>query len=303
MRRARDRAALVDVVIVSYCNREELHQTVTDLAGEKDLHVIVVDNASPDGSLDSVGGLDVTSLQLPRNGGFAYGCNAGWRLGTAPSVLFLNPDARMSPDSVRRLALLLDAHGRRGIVAPRILNEDGTLAYSLRKFPRLRSTFGRALFLHRAFPTASWADEVIRDPAAYSGSHSVEWASGACLLARRSLLEQLEGFDEGFFMYGEDVDFCRRSWAAGFGVYFEPSVVVRHAGGRSAPRASLLPILAASQLRYADKHGGPIFRPLQRVGLTVGALTHLLIGRGGRAARRGRLDALRVLIKGAPPGR
>jgi len=292
---------LADVVIVSYRSRAELRQAVEPIVSEPDFHVIVVDNASPDASLEVVSDLDVTSLQLPRNGGFAYGCNAGWRLGNAPHILFLNPDARIAPSSLRRLVAALDGDDRIGVVAPRIEDEDGSLAFSLRNFPRLRSTYARAFFLHRVFPEASWADDVIRDPTVYRSRHAVDWASGACLLVRRSLLEQIDGLDEGFFMYGEDIDLCRRAWSAGSSVRYEPGVVVRHAGGRSAPRTALLPALAASQLRYARKHGSGLFPPLQRFGLVLGSVTHLLVGRGGRPARAGRLRALGVLAGRKPP--
>ena len=145
------RRPLVDVVIVSYCSREELRETVDAIVAEPDIRVIVVDNNSPDASLEAIADLDVTALRLPRNGGFAHGCNTGWQCGDAPYVLLLNPDARVSSTSIRQLVTVIEQNERIGIVAPRIENEGGTLAFSLRRFPRLRATYARAVFLHRLF--------------------------------------------------------------------------------------------------------------------------------------------------------
>ena len=109
-----------------------------------------------------------------------------------------------------------------GLVAPRLVDEDGSLDFSQRRFPRLRSTYAQALFLHRIFAHAQWTDEVIRDPRAYERAGPVEWVSGACVLVRRSALERLGGWDQGFFHYGEDIDICSRLWRSGFELRFEP---------------------------------------------------------------------------------
>jgi len=286
--------AEVDVVIVSYNSRGQLRACVEPLASLDDVRVIVVDNASTDGSLDAVADLPVEAIGLDRNGGFAHGCNVGWRGGTAPYVLFLNPDARIDRASLDRLVADLEQEPTAGGVAPRIVHTDGTLDYSQRRFPRLRSTYAQALFLHRLFPRATWTDEVIREDEAYARRGSPDWVSGACILMRRSVLEELNGLDEGFFMYCEDIDLCRRLRKAGYDLVFEPDARVLHEGGASAPRTSLLPVLASSRLRYADKHRGHLFSFLERLGIGLGALTHLLVARGGRSARAGHARALRV---------
>ena len=218
--------------------------------------MIVVDNDSTDASVASLADLDVTTIAVEVNRGFAAGCNIGYRAGTAPFVLFLNPDARAEPELIGRLRAVLEAAPAAGAVAPRILDEDGNLDFSLRRFPRRRSTFAQALFLHRALPQATWVDEVVRDPAAYERAWSPDWVSGACLLVRRSVLEQIGGFDEGYFHYSEDTDLCRRIRDAGFDIRYEPSAVVVHLGGRSTPRPALLPTLAAARVRYVRRHDG-----------------------------------------------
>ena len=291
--------AQVDVVVVSYNSRAHLPGCIEPLLHEPEVHLIVVDNASPDGSLDVLRGLPVTTIQRSSNGGFAAGVNAGWQAGSAPSVLLLNPDARIDVHSLRALRRVLDGAPRIGAVAPRIVNGDGTLDYSQRRFPHLRSTYARALFLHRLFPGAAWTDELVRDHEAYARRTSPEWVSGACILVRRDVLVELEGLDEGFFMYSEDVDLCRRLRSAGYELVFEPAAVVEHVGGASTPRPRLLRALAASRVRYARKHHSRLVALLERVGVALEAATHAVVGRGGRSARAGHVRALLAVTKPA----
>jgi N-acetylglucosaminyl-diphospho-decaprenol L-rhamnosyltransferase len=290
------RMASVDVVIVSYNSRDRLRTCVEPLLEAAGVHVIVVDNASPDGSLEAVEGLPLTAIQLAHNGGFAHGVNAGWRAGSAPYVLLLNPDARIDERSLGALVHALEEAPERGAVAPLIVDSDGSLDYSQRRFPRLRSTYARALFLHRIFPKAAWTDELVRDEALYAERGTPDWVSGACILLRRTALEELGGLDEGFFMYAEDIDLCRRLTEGGYELLFEPAARVEHEGGASAPRTHLLPVLAASRLRYAAKHRTRAGAFLERVGVALEAATHVAVARGGRAARAGHARALRLTV-------
>ena len=289
----------VDVVVVSYRSGKELRACVEPLAAAEGIHVTVVDNASGDGSLDAVAGLDVRTIALPDNRGFAAGCNAGWRAGSGRYALFVNPDARIVPAAAETLAAVLDREADGGVVAPRIVDDDSSLDLSQRRFPTLRSTYAHALFLHRLFRRADWASELVRDPADYERPGSPDWASGACLLVRRSVLEELGGWDEGFFMYCEDKDLCRRARDRGYDVRFEPAAVAHHAGGASAPRPSLAHVLAQSRVRYARKHRGRVVAELERAGIALTALTHMAISRGGRAARAGHAAALRAALRPA----
>lgn len=279
--------AIVDVVIVSYNSREELRQCVEPLASLEGLNMIVVDNDSPDRSLETIADLPVERLPLDANRGFAVGCNVGWRAGNVPYVLFLNPDAQIDRESIGELVHAIEADPRIGAVGPRIVKRDGSLERSQHRFPRLGSTFAQAVFLHRLFPRASWSSEDVLDEAAYREPGNVEWLGGACLLVRRSLLEMLDGFDEGFFMYSEDIDLCRRVRDAGFLVRFEPSAVAVHKGGASAPRPEMLSLLAASRIRYARKHRGKVGALVERLGIGLGALMRIALARGGREVRAG----------------
>lgn len=292
----------VSVVVVSYNSRDRLPACVEPLAGRPWIEVVVVDNASSDGSLASIGDLPVTRIQLDDNRGFAHGCNVGWRAASGDYVLFLNPDAILPALDLAHLAGVLDGDPQVGAVAPKILHSTLELDWSQRRFPRLRSTYAQALFLHRLFPRAGWTDEVVRRAEAYLAPAQPEWVSGACILVRRTALEELGGFDEGYFLYCEDTDLCRRLWDAGHAVRFEPAAVAIHEGGASAPRPSLIPVLVASRVRYARRHRGRAAALLERLGIALGALTHAIVTRGGPAARAGHARSLRPALRpaGAP---
>jgi N-acetylglucosaminyl-diphospho-decaprenol L-rhamnosyltransferase len=289
----------VDVVVVSYNSREQLRGCVQPLASVPGVAVVVVDNASQDGSAAALADLPVRVIPLEHNGGFAHGCNVGWRAGNSKYVLFLNPDARLDAESLARLAEVLDRSESVGIVGPRIMARDGALDFSQRCFPRLRSTFAHALFLNRAFPRAQWASELVREPTAYERAGSPEWISGACMLVRRSLLERLGGWDEEFFLYCEDKDLCFAARAAGYDIRFDPSATAVHQGGASSD-STLMPVLAASRIRYAQKHRGRTVAWLERVGVGLTALTHIVVTRGGMTVRSGHAASLRAVASRRP---
>jgi N-acetylglucosaminyl-diphospho-decaprenol L-rhamnosyltransferase len=235
-------------------------------------------------------------VQAPRNGGFAYGCNLGVARGGAPYVLFLNPDARIDRPSLDALLAVLRDDARTALVGPKLLDDDGSLSYSLRRFPRLRSTFAKALFLHRVWPLAPWTDELVRDPAAYERAATAEWVSGACMLVRRDAYEAIGGFDEGMFLYCEDTDICLRLWQAGHTVRYEPAALVRHVGGASSGAGETQAIAARSRVYYARKHRGRLAARLEALGVALDEATHAAANARRPANRRGHLAALRAVV-------
>lgn len=287
------------MVVVTHNNRTQIRNCVQALLDVEGVQVLVVDNASADGTPAETATLPVTAINLPTNDGFARGCNVGWRSGRSPFVLLLNPDARIDIDSLTRLVGVLERFPKVGAVGPRIVDSEGRLAFSQRSFPRLRSTYAQALLLHRVFPRASWTDELVRDAAAYERVGSPDWVSGACVLARRNLLETLAGLDEGFFLYCEDTDLCRRIRNAGYEIRYEPTATCRHEGGASSPRSSLLPVLAKSRIRYARKHHRRPVAALERIGVGLGAAVHVVVSRGGLGVRAGHARSLREAL--SPP--
>jgi GT2 family glycosyltransferase len=292
---------MVDAVVVAYRSTATLRGCVESLAATPGVRVTVVDNACPDDSGATIADIDgVDLVRAPRNGGFAYGCNLGVARGSAPLLLFLNPDARLDAGAVSALVEVLRADARAALVGPRILDDDDSLAYSLRRFPRLRSTFAKALFLHRLWPLAEWTDELVRDPAAYERAGTAEWVSGACMLVRREAYEAIGGFDEGMFLYCEDTDLCLRLWQAGHTVRFEPAALVRHVGGASSGAGETQAIAARSRVYFARKHRGRTAARLEAAGVALDEALRALAAVTRPAARRGHLAALRSVVAGAP---
>jgi N-acetylglucosaminyl-diphospho-decaprenol L-rhamnosyltransferase len=290
-------AARVDAVVVAYNSARTLRACVEPLAAMAAVAVTVVDNASPDDTAGAIAGLDAALVRADGNHGFAAGCNLGAAHGSAEYILLLNPDARVAEGDLMKLVAALDDHPDAGLAAPRILEDDGTLAFSLRRFPRRRSTFAQALFLHRVWPRAAWTDECVRDPAAYERPGSPEWVSGACMLVRRAALEQVGGLDESYFLYCEDTDLCAQLRAAGWDIRYEPAAIVHHEGGASRPREELFGMLARNRVRYARKHGSAASAAVEAVGVALGHVTHAIASALEPSQRRGHVRALVALFR------
>jgi len=294
----------VDAVVVSYNSRDTLRECVEPLLALPGVAVTVVDNDSPDRSLDAVEGLPVRAIQSGRNAGFGAGCNVGAAAGDAPLLLFVNPDAELTAEALHRLRAVLEAEPGVVLVGPRLVDESGALMFSMRRYQRTRSLWAQALYLHRLFPRARWANEIETRPEVYEAPAGPEWLSGACMLVRRAAFEAIGGFDDGFFLYCEDQDLCRRLRDAGGEIRYEPSAVVSHRGGHSAPRSSLYGILAHSRIRIARKYNRPVPALLQRGAVAVEAGTHALVAAAGRPAhRRGHQTALRAALGRRPAAR
>jgi N-acetylglucosaminyl-diphospho-decaprenol L-rhamnosyltransferase len=289
-------ATLVQVVVVAYRSADTLRGCVEPLAALPHVAVTVVDNASPDQSAEVVADLPIQVIRAPRNGGFSYGCNLGSAGARAPYLLFLNPDARIDAAALATLVSVVRDDPSAGLVAPR-LEEDGALAFSLRRFPRLRSTYAQALFLHRLWPNAAWTDELIRDESAYARAATAEWVSGACMLVRRSAYEAIGGFDEDFFLYCEDTDLCLRLWKAGHAVRYEPGAIVHHIGGASSGAGETQAIAARSRVLYARKHLPRGRARLEAFGVALSEATHVLSSLTRPASRRGHMAALRSVLR------
>jgi N-acetylglucosaminyl-diphospho-decaprenol L-rhamnosyltransferase len=292
-------APAIDVVVVSYNSRDTLRACLEPLAGLDGISVIVVDNASADHSLETIADLPVRTVASEQNRGFAAGCNLGLAAGNAPFVLFLNPDAYIGEEAMRRLAAVLVAESNVGIVGPRTVAGDGALVPSMRRYQRVASVWAGAFFVHRFVKSAAWANEIVTSADVYEHAAYPEWLSGGCFLVRRPVIESVGGFDEGFFLYNEDMDLCARVRAAGYKVRYEPTALVRHEGGRSAPRTGLFAVLARSRMRFARQHAGLLSVHAQRLGLAVGALTHAVVNAARPAHRRGHVAALRVIVGSA----
>jgi len=249
----------IAAILVNYNAGGELARALRSIADEmvgRSWEAFVVDNASSDGSGASVADFApmVQLVQNTANVGFSRGVNQGLAASTAPLVLIMNPDCRLVAGAVAILRRVLDARPDCAIVGPRVLNPDGSVQGSARGDPdMLTGLFGRTALLGRLVPFLPVAKRnVVAEEAIRSGEQSVvvDWLSGACMLARRTALEQVGGFDERFFLYWEDADLCRRLRLHGHHVRYVPSATAIHRVGQSSRTARTFAIRAFHRSAY-----------------------------------------------------
>jgi GT2 family glycosyltransferase len=249
----------IAAILVNYNAGTELARALRSIADEmagRAWEAVVVDNASTDGSTASVAEFApmVRLVQNTGNVGFSRGVNQGLAASTAPLVLIMNPDCRLVAGAVATLRGILDARPDCAIVGPRILNPDGSVQGSARGDPdMLTGLFGRTALLGRLVPFLPVAKRnVVAEEAIRGGEQSVvvDWLSGACILARRTALEQVGGFDERFFLYWEDADLCRRLRARGHHVRYVPAATAIHRVGQSSRTARTFAIRAFHRSAY-----------------------------------------------------
>jgi N-acetylglucosaminyl-diphospho-decaprenol L-rhamnosyltransferase len=241
------------------------------------VEVIVVDNASTDGSAAMVAAEFpwVRLVANSENRGFTGGNNQGLHLSQGCYVLFLNPDTEIVGDALSAMVSFMDVHPEIGALGPQLRYADGRLQSSRRRFP----TFGMALFestpLAWHWPPAAnpWARRYhmadVPLPIPGEGAQAVDWVVGAALLARRTALDQVGGFDEGYFMYSEELDWCRRAASMGWRIVYFPAAQVIHHEGKSSEQ-----VIAArhirfqtSKIRYFRKFHGPVAAEALRITL------------------------------------
>lgn len=247
------------IVIVSFNTRQHLHACLRSLhAAPPDVPctIVVVDNASADGSADAVRAAwpNVQVIEMGRNAGFAAATNVGIQAGDSELVLLLNSDTIVPPASIDRLIAALDGDAAAAAAGPRLVDRDGKVELS---FGRMLSPWNEArqkliaLGIAAAIPPFTrWFDRRVTTP------HHPDWVSGACLLVRRDAGAAAGWLDERFFLYGEDVDFCAALRAGGHRILFSPDAEVIHLRGqsRAADRDAANAAYRRSQLAFYVKH-------------------------------------------------
>jgi hypothetical protein len=250
----------VSVVIVNWNTRDFLAaclRSIQQTAHDLNLEMIVVDNASEDGSQDMLR-QEFPAVQLVQNQenvGFARANNRGAGAAQAEYILFFNSDAELQADSLQNMLKLIQNQPKAGMVGAQLLNPDGSFQASHSHFPTLWREFlilsgiGRRLF-------GRWHPS--HGPEVEKGPQKVDYIEGACLLARKNVYQQIGGLDESFFMYAEEVDLCYRMRRAGWQVWYQPEARVVHYGGGSSQkrRTQREGDLYISRVHFFRKHYG-----------------------------------------------
>ncbi|MGO4536391.1 glycosyltransferase family 2 protein [Leifsonia sp. 2MCAF36] len=261
--------------------------------GGNDVEVVVADNGTTDiVRLREIAAMwSATLIELPENVGYGAGMNAAVAALTAEHehILISNPDVRLAPGALAELSRLLDADPSAGAVGPKILNEDGTVYPSARRLPSLRTGIGHSI-LEPIWSGNPWTRAYHAD--ATIDVRTSGWLSGACQMVRRAAFDQLGGFDDGYFMYFEDVDLGLRIGQAGWSNVYDPKAVVTHTGAHSTTDISdrMLRIHHESAYRYLAKRYPHWYQAPLRWALKLGLWFRVtvLVTRNRRKVRNAR---------------
>lgn len=288
------------IIIVNWNAAGQLRDCLQALAGARQdrfrlEQVIVVDNASVDASLDGLptDELPLDILHNPVNRGFGVACNQGARLCKADFLLFLNPDTRVEADALERaVAHLTRMEGAQtGVCGARLLDEQG---HTHRHCARRASCGRMAMHLLGLDRVTPWTSGYLLRHWDHADSRPVDHVMGAFYLIRRPLFEALQGFDERFFVYLEDLDLSERVRQAGWHIDYCAAVRVYHKGGGTSERikARRLYYSLDSRLRYARKH----FTPIGAMGIWAGTLLVEPVLRLSQALARGSFSQAREVL-------
>jgi N-acetylglucosaminyl-diphospho-decaprenol L-rhamnosyltransferase len=285
-------APRVAVVVVTYNSADVLAQCLASLRGGgadgvELTDVVVVDNASSDSSTEiakATCGLPISVVQLTENTGYAAGVNAGvtsLRTRRPEAVMVLNPDCRLRPGALATLAQALRTPGR-GIVAPRLVNLDGSLQPTLRRLPTVLGAFAEAILGGRIADRLGFGELIFSD-GAHESAGPAAWVTGAALLIAWALLESVGPWDERFLLYSEETEFMLRASDRGWSTWYEPAAVVEHKGGDSGTRPGLAALLTVNKVTLFRRRHGAVSGLFYSCGVLLGTLLRAVAGQ--RTAR------------------
>lgn len=241
------------VAVISHDSVEDLLRFLPgqiEVAGRASMPLVAVDNASRDGSAEYLRELlgDGAVLVNTRNRGYAAAVNQAFAAVPERDVLVLNPDVELADaGSLARLVSALAEHPRAGAIGPRLLDQDGSTQSSARRFPSPLAMAGNSSAAHRLGVAQRAAERYLRPPPVDRATR-VDWLLGAAMLIRREAYEEVGGWDERFFLYLEDTDFCRRLGQGGWECWYVPEAAMRHVHARAS----------------APAHGGALLSPARR---------------------------------------
>lgn len=297
----------LSIIIVSWNVRELLRACLAALPCEAE--IIVVDNASSDGSAAMVAAEfpQVRLVANSQNRGFTGGNNDGLKIAGRPYVFFLNPDTVVQVGALSSMLAYLETHPDVGVVGPQLRYGDGSLQSSRRRFPTLAIALFESTPLAWHWPPKRnpWARRYHLADVPADQPQEADWLVGAALLTRREVLAQTRGFDEGYFMYSEELDWQRRVKLAGWKVVYLPEAVITHYEGKSSEQASAARHIRfnRSKVRYFRKHHGRLQAEFLRLALLAmfafeWAIEAVKLLLGSRRSMRGaRLRAYSELLR------
>ncbi|MBN2106725.1 MAG: glycosyltransferase family 2 protein [Deltaproteobacteria bacterium] len=273
----------ISIILVNWNTRALLLQCIESLkrtAAALSPEIIVVDNASTDGSQAALRRLhpDVVLLCNTENLGFAKANNIGIRRSSGRFICLVNTDIKVLEGCLGLLHDYLERHPSAGMVGPLAVNEDLTPQFNCRKMPGVWNCFVESTYLHKVLPMFGPFRGRALPAASYARTHESECLCGCLVMVRRKAIEQVGLLDERFFFYSEDIDWCKRFSAAGWGIVFYPAAKAIHYRGSSVGAAPLHYLVQMEKARYQywQKHHGvaaqAVYRLLKIFNCAVSAL-------------------------------
>ena len=223
----------ISIIILNYQTKGLLRQSLKGIMQanlDLEYEIIVVDNASSDGSAEMVADefSQVRLIRTKKNNGCAAGNNLGIRVAQGRYILLLNPDVVVFPKTIEKMYEFMENHLRAAVAGPKLVNANGTIQYTSYRFHNFLTPLYRRTFLGklpfgkrelRRFLMQDWDHQTNRE---------VDWLQGSCLMVRRSAIDEIGLIDERFFMYFEDTDWCRRFKKSGWQIYYLADVKMAH---------------------------------------------------------------------------
>jgi len=245
------------------------------------IEVIVVDNASSDSSVAMIEE-EFPQVQLIANSenvGFTVGNNQGIAATRGRYILLLNPDTEIVGDALTTMVAYMDDHPQVGALGPQLLNPDGSIQSSRRRFPTIATAFLESTILQQWFPRNRVTRHYYITDRPDDEVQEVDWVTGACLLARRETIEEVGLLDEGFFMYSEELDWSRRIKAQRWQLIYLPTARVIHHGAQSSEQVKSFQHIQfqRSKIRYFRKHHGPWQAAVLRLFILATYLYQLIV--------------------------
>jgi hypothetical protein len=221
-------------------------------------------------------------IQNPSNTGFSRANNQAVRSAQGEILLFLNPDAILTDQGIENMVAHLKSNADIGALGPKVLNTDGSLQYSCRRFPTLMTgLFNRYSLLSRWFPDNPYTVRYMMKDFSHEEMREVDWLSGCCLMVPRAVFEKTGGFDEHYFLFNEDIDLCRTIHQNGFKVMYFPSAKITHHISTSNNKVPMNIIIKRhlGMSHYYGKHHGEnvIVLMLVNIAISLRCLSQLVI--------------------------
>jgi len=273
----------LSIIIVNWNVKDLLRACLHSIdagRGDLDLEVIVVDSASGDGSAAMLAADFpwVTLIACTKNVGFPRGNNLGIAKANGRYILLLNPDTVVVGQALTTLLTYLQTHPDAGIVGAQLLNDDGSVQSSRRRFPTLATAFFESTWLESVAPRRLLDHYYVRDLPDDKIAY-VDWVTGACMMAPRAVVEAVGGLDEAYFMYSEELDWCRRIKNAGWRIVYLPAAQIIHYEGKSSEQAVVARHInfQQSKLRYFRKYHSRLAASLLRLFLLLNYFWQLVL--------------------------